>query len=113
MMVHGMERLLRRTMPVIVRPTPDEGVELADDLAGGGLPMSAQIVMDGAQMPYHLALLWRRQDHAPIPAHGEAEEVEAIVDVDDTGLRLTQLQSTLFKRFCQISGQLAESATIG
>jgi hypothetical protein len=28
MMVHGMERLLRRTMPVIVRPTPDEGVEL-------------------------------------------------------------------------------------
>src|SRR4051812_36013640 len=96
MMVHGMERLLRRTMPVIVRPTPDEGVELADDLAGGGLPMFAQIVMDGAQMPHHLALLWRRQDHSPIPAHGEAEEVEAAVD--DAGLRLTQLQSTLFEK---------------
>src|SRR3954471_4009849 len=50
MVIHGMERLLRRTMPVIVRPTPDERVELADDLAGGGLPMFAQIVMDGAQM---------------------------------------------------------------
>src|SRR3954465_8371271 len=98
MVVHGMERLLRRTMPVIVRPTPDEGVELTDDLTGGGLPMSAQIVMDSAQMPHHLALLWRRQDHAPIPAHGEAEEVDAVVDMDDAGLRLTQLQSTLFKK---------------
>src|SRR3954470_7791931 len=98
MVVHGMERLLRRAMPVIVRTTPDEGIELADDLDGGGLPMSAQIVMDGVQMPYHLALLWRRQDDAPIPAHGEAEEVEAVVDVYDLGLRLTQLQSTLFKK---------------
>src|SRR3954453_18983682 len=71
MVVHGMERLLRRAMPVIVRPTPDERVEFADDLAGGGLPMSTQIVMDGAQMLHHLALLWRRQDHTPIPAHGE------------------------------------------
>ena len=85
-------------MPVIVRPTPDERVELADDLAGGGLPMSAQIVMDGAQMLHHLALLWRRQDHTPVAAHSEAEEVETVVDVDDTGLRLAQLQSTLFKK---------------
>src|SRR3954449_4681948 len=98
MVVHGIERLLRRTMPVIVRPTPDERVELADDLAGGGLPMFAQIVMDGAQMLHHLALLWRRQDHTPIPAHGEAEEVKAVIDVDDPGLRLAQLQSTLLKK---------------
>src|SRR3954468_21762080 len=98
MVVHGMERLLRRAMPVIVRPTPDERVEFADDLAGGGLPMSTQIVMDGAQMLHHLALLWRRQDHTPIPAHGEAEEVKAVIDVDDPGLRLAQLQSTLFKK---------------
>src|SRR5687768_14902428 len=98
MVVHGMERLLRRAMPVIVRPTPDERVEFADDLTGGGVPMSAQIVMDGAQMPHYLALPWRRQDHTPIPAHGEAEEVEAVVDVDDTGLRLAQLQSTLFEK---------------
>src|SRR5688572_18388090 len=98
MVVHGMERLLRRTMPVIVRPTPDERVEFADDLAGGGLSMSTQIVMDGAQMLHHLALLWRRQDHTLIPAHGETEEIKAVIDVDDAGLRLAQLQSTLFKK---------------
>src|SRR4051794_25085032 len=98
MVVHGMERLLRRTMPVIVRPTPDERVEFADDLTGGGLPMSTQIVMDGAQMPHYLALLWRRQDHTPVAAHSEAEKVEAVVDVDDAGLRLAQLQPTLFEK---------------
>ena len=48
-----------------------------------------------------LLYLWRRQDHAPIPAHGEAEEVEAVVDVDDAGLRLAQLQSTLLKKCIQ------------
>src|SRR3954468_9193353 len=49
-------------------------------------------------MLHHLALLWRRQDHTPIPAHGEAEKVKAVVDMDDAGLHLIQLQSTLIEK---------------
>jgi hypothetical protein len=53
--------------------------------------MLPQVVVDGAEMPHHLLLLRSRQDHASKASHGEAEEVEALVDVDDAGLRLTQL----------------------
>jgi hypothetical protein len=53
--------------------------------------MLAQVVVDGAEMPHHLLLLRSRQDHASIASHGKAEEVEALVDVDDPGLCFTQL----------------------
>jgi hypothetical protein len=98
MVIRPMERLLRSAMPVVVRSPPDERVEFTDDLAGGGLTVSAQVVMDGTQVPHHLASLGRRQDYAPVSAHAEAEEVEAVVDVDDPGLCLAQLQSTLFQK---------------
>src|SRR4051794_28646963 len=77
------------------RATPSsprvEQVQAVYDLARGGLPMLPQVVVDGAEMPHHLLLLRSRQDHASIASHGEAEEVEALVDVDDAGLRLAQL----------------------
>jgi hypothetical protein len=57
--------------------------------------MLAQVVVDGTEMPHHLLLLRARQDHASIASHAEAEEVEALVDVDDASLRFAQPQPSL------------------
>src|SRR3954469_20668628 len=57
--------------------------------------MSAQIVVNGAQGLHHLRLLRLRQDHTSVSPHAEAEEVKALVDVGDPGLRLAQLQPSL------------------
>ena len=85
-------------MPIIVRPAPDHRAEVADYLAGRGLPMLAQIVSNAAQVPHQFGLLRSRQDHAAIASHGEAEEVEAFIDMNNSGLRFTQFQPLLSQK---------------
>src|SRR3954451_4769967 len=87
MVVRQVERMLRRAIPIIVRPAPDQRAEVADYLAGRGLTMLAQIVSNAAQVPHQFGLLRLRQDHATIAPHGEAEEVEAFIDMNNPGLR--------------------------
>jgi hypothetical protein len=90
-----MERMFRCTVPIIGGPTPDHWTQVANYLAGRGLPMLAQIIADAAQMAHQLFFLRSRQNHAFVAPHGEAKEVEARVDVDDPDLRFTQPQPSL------------------
>ena len=51
-------------------------------------------------------LLRLRQDHASIASHGEAEEVEALVDVDDPGLCFAQLQPSLSQKGVELGDDI-------
>ena len=98
MVIGRVERILRCTVPIVGGPAPDHRTQVADYLAGCGLPMLAQIVADAAEMAHQFCFLRSRQNHAFVAPHGEAKEVKALVDVDDPGLRFTQPQPSLSQK---------------
>jgi hypothetical protein len=106
MVVHRVKRVFRCAVPVVVGPAPDYRAQVAYDPARGGLPMPMQIVVDGTEMLHHLLFLRSRQDHASKAPRGEAEKVEAPIDVDDAGFRFAQLQSSLSQKAAELGDDI-------
>ena len=88
-------------MAIIVCPTPYYGVEVTNYPRGRLLPMTSQVFRDFADVDPHLLLLRNHKHFSGLVSDMEAQKVKALVDVNDFGLRLIELQSSRRKKLFQ------------
>ena len=83
--VHLPEGHLARSMPVIIHPASEDGVELADELPGRSLRVAFDEGTDFPEQRGH-ALAGGGDEHfLVIPANVVAEKVKALCDMRDAG----------------------------
>jgi hypothetical protein len=90
--IDGGKRLLADHMPVILRPAPQEAVELQDQVPGLGLLVSFHQRTDLVQERLDALLRRRDEQLAVVFTDMLAEEVEALRDVRDDCLLWREFQ---------------------
>lgn len=97
--------LFSRTVPVIIGPPPDDGVEFENYLFSLFLLMRLQISFNGVKMFDDLLFLRLSQQGAVAvvkPADVETQKVEPFVYVNNVGFGFTQLQTALLNKLHQL-----------
>ena len=95
-----LEDMFGCTVPVIIRPSSDDGVELPDYLPCRGLLMCIQVGSDCSCVFEHLFLLWDGQQFPFFPAFPDVkpQEVKPFLDVHDPGFGFAECQSSILKK---------------
>ena len=88
--VHFGKGLLTAHVPVIVSPAPDEGIELAKQIAGGGLGIDFDESTDFLQKGVYTLPRWLDEDFAVVRTDLLSEELKAVRDMRDPRLLLRE-----------------------
>jgi hypothetical protein len=85
------------TVPVVVRPSPYDRVEVSNHLHRRGLLVRVQTGTYRPQMSEDFFLLWRGQQFSLFPEFPDVkpQEVKPVVDVYHPGFRFTERQSSI------------------
>ena len=98
-MINAAKRVLTHYVPMIVGPTPDFGVEFADQIGGRHAPRSSDCLPDAAQEGVNV-LLGGLDEQFPIGilAHVLSEEIKTFLHVGDDRLRGRKFQTSLMQK---------------
>jgi hypothetical protein len=95
--VYADEGFLAADVPVIVGPSPDEGIELPYQMSRCRLLVSLDDSSDFAQERLHILLGGRYQELASVLAHLLSEKVESVLDVGGDGFLPGEFQTALLQ----------------
>ncbi len=104
--VQGLERLLGRPCPVIVRLAPDDRVQRVDDLAFRVAAHGAQLVGESPPDLLHRIAARPGEDLAalagPVAAYVEGEEIEAVAYPADPALLPVERQAPFLRPYTEL-----------
>ena len=98
-----LEDLLGCTVPVIIRPSSYDGVELPHDLPCGGLLLCVQVGSGGSYRFEHLFFLWDGQQFPLFPECPDVkpQKVQPLFYVDYPGFGFTECQPSFLEALFQ------------